>query len=272
MLGSSTHDTKRSEDVRARLAVLSELASGWRMTLRRWNLFNKAEISRSDEYHFYQALIGIWPGEVSDGPGRAAEGLHAEGGARGEGAHELDQPGHRVRGRARAFRRAVAQERGVHRGRERHHGARRAARPAGRPVAGAGQGRLARRAGLLPGHRAVGLQPGRSRQPAAGRLRAAKRSMSRRTGDGRDKLHVIRKGLEVRQEIPGAVPRREVHAALRRRRARGEHHRLRALRRHAFGDRGRAAPVREADGAGGSAPLGKKAWGDSTPCRSTAAT
>jgi (1->4)-alpha-D-glucan 1-alpha-D-glucosylmutase len=67
MLGSSTHDTKRSEDVRARLAVLSELASGWRMTLRRWSSMNRVETppSRSDEYHFYQALIGIWPGEVS---------------------------------------------------------------------------------------------------------------------------------------------------------------------------------------------------------------
>jgi (1->4)-alpha-D-glucan 1-alpha-D-glucosylmutase len=66
MLGSSTHDTKRSEDVRARLAVLSELSAGWRMTLRRWHLLNKCEISRSDEYHYYQALIGVWPGEVSD--------------------------------------------------------------------------------------------------------------------------------------------------------------------------------------------------------------
>ncbi|HEX5768579.1 MAG TPA: malto-oligosyltrehalose synthase, partial [Burkholderiales bacterium] len=65
MLGSSTHDTKRSEDVRARLGVLTELASGWRMALRRWSLMNRAAISRSDEYHFYQALIGIWPGQVS---------------------------------------------------------------------------------------------------------------------------------------------------------------------------------------------------------------
>ncbi|HUG78653.1 MAG TPA: malto-oligosyltrehalose synthase, partial [Burkholderiales bacterium] len=71
MLGSSTHDTKRSEDVRARLAVLSELASGWRMTLRRWAKLNRSyrgEVngepapSPGDEYHYYQALIGIWPG------------------------------------------------------------------------------------------------------------------------------------------------------------------------------------------------------------------
>ena len=74
MLGSSTHDTKRSEDVRARLAVLSEVASGWRMALRRWSRFNRslrgredaeAGVSRGDEYHFYQVLIGIWPGEVA---------------------------------------------------------------------------------------------------------------------------------------------------------------------------------------------------------------
>ena len=71
MLGSSTHDTKRSEDVRARLGVLSELPSGWRMALARWSLVNRShrtEIegesapTRSDEYHFYQALVGIWPG------------------------------------------------------------------------------------------------------------------------------------------------------------------------------------------------------------------
>jgi (1->4)-alpha-D-glucan 1-alpha-D-glucosylmutase len=67
MLGSSTHDTKRSEDVRARLAVLSELPSGWRMTLRRWSRANRgrAPIAADDEYHYYQALIGIWPGEVT---------------------------------------------------------------------------------------------------------------------------------------------------------------------------------------------------------------
>jgi (1->4)-alpha-D-glucan 1-alpha-D-glucosylmutase len=68
MLGSSTHDTKRSEDVRARLAVLSEHASGWRMALRRWSVMNRPRrgiTSAEDEYHFYQALVGIWPGRVS---------------------------------------------------------------------------------------------------------------------------------------------------------------------------------------------------------------
>jgi (1->4)-alpha-D-glucan 1-alpha-D-glucosylmutase len=71
MLGSSTHDTKRSEDSRARLAVLSEATGAWHLALRRWSLLNRSHRSevdgapapsRGDEYHFYQALLAIWPG------------------------------------------------------------------------------------------------------------------------------------------------------------------------------------------------------------------
>jgi (1->4)-alpha-D-glucan 1-alpha-D-glucosylmutase len=70
MIASSTHDTKRSEDVRARIGVLSEMPSAWLLLLRRWHLANRSRRtesgteslpSRADEYHFYQALIGIWP-------------------------------------------------------------------------------------------------------------------------------------------------------------------------------------------------------------------
>ena len=70
MLGTSTHDTKRSEDARARIGVLSEMRSAWRLMLRRWSLMNRSHRteldgesapSRADEYHFYQALLGIWP-------------------------------------------------------------------------------------------------------------------------------------------------------------------------------------------------------------------
>src|SRR5204862_2518282 len=73
MAASSTHDTKRSEDARARLAVLSELSSSWRLWLRRWSTLNRShrtEVhgesapSRADEYHFYQALIGVWPADA----------------------------------------------------------------------------------------------------------------------------------------------------------------------------------------------------------------
>jgi len=65
MIGSSTHDTKRSEDVRARLGVLSEMPSAWRRMLWRWSVMNRATPapSRSDEYLFYQALLGIFPGD-----------------------------------------------------------------------------------------------------------------------------------------------------------------------------------------------------------------
>ena len=71
MLATSTHDTKRSEDARARLAALSEMPGQWRMALRRWTLINRShrsEIagqpapSRNDELHYYQALVAVWPG------------------------------------------------------------------------------------------------------------------------------------------------------------------------------------------------------------------
>ncbi len=70
MLASSTHDTKRSEDVRARINVLSELPREWRTHVFRWSRLNqrkKTEIdgelapSRNDEYLLYQTLVGTWP-------------------------------------------------------------------------------------------------------------------------------------------------------------------------------------------------------------------
>src|SRR5205085_9968531 len=46
MLATSTHDTKRSEDVRARLNVLSEMSTPWREALRRWSRFNRSRRRR----------------------------------------------------------------------------------------------------------------------------------------------------------------------------------------------------------------------------------
>jgi (1->4)-alpha-D-glucan 1-alpha-D-glucosylmutase len=62
----STHDTKRSDDVRARLAVLTEIPGPWRAALRRWSrmnrLFKTGEFpDRNTEYFLYQTLIGAWP-------------------------------------------------------------------------------------------------------------------------------------------------------------------------------------------------------------------
>ncbi|NNJ12154.1 malto-oligosyltrehalose synthase [Chloroflexales bacterium ZM16-3] len=71
MLASSTHDTKRSEDVRARINVISELPREWRQLVTRWGRLNAAKRaaadeaepmpSRNDEYLLYQTLVGTWP-------------------------------------------------------------------------------------------------------------------------------------------------------------------------------------------------------------------
>jgi (1->4)-alpha-D-glucan 1-alpha-D-glucosylmutase len=70
MLTSSTHDTKRSEDVRARIAVLSELPREWRAAVNRWARLNRraktrvegaSAPDRNDEYLFYQTVLGAWP-------------------------------------------------------------------------------------------------------------------------------------------------------------------------------------------------------------------
>lgn len=78
MLASSTHDSKRSEDVRARINVLSEMPRLWLLHLRRWRDWNRgkkrqiddqAAPTRNDEYLLYQTLIGTWPSEPLDDPG-----------------------------------------------------------------------------------------------------------------------------------------------------------------------------------------------------------
>jgi (1->4)-alpha-D-glucan 1-alpha-D-glucosylmutase len=70
MLATSTHDTKRSEDVRARINVLSEIPEPWREGLSRWSRQNrkykvlaegKPVPSRNEEYFLYQTLVGTWP-------------------------------------------------------------------------------------------------------------------------------------------------------------------------------------------------------------------
>ncbi len=66
----ATHDTKRGEDVRARLNVLSEIPQEWRRQVREWSRLNrdlKGRIGRrkmpttNDEYFLYQTLLGTWP-------------------------------------------------------------------------------------------------------------------------------------------------------------------------------------------------------------------
>ena len=75
MLATSTHDTKRAEDVRARINLLSEIPGEWKQQVTRWAKLNQksrlsadGEVvpSRNDEYLLYQTLVGTWPLETPD--------------------------------------------------------------------------------------------------------------------------------------------------------------------------------------------------------------
>lgn len=70
LLATSTHDTKRSEDVRMRIAAISELPGQWRKAVNRWSKLNRKQRrkvdgemapSANEEYLIYQTLLGIWP-------------------------------------------------------------------------------------------------------------------------------------------------------------------------------------------------------------------
>lgn len=79
MLATSTHDTKRSEDVRSRLNVLSEMPRDWSYAVHRWRRMNarwKRELAdgrlapdANEEYLFYQTILGAWPWHI-EGPGQ----------------------------------------------------------------------------------------------------------------------------------------------------------------------------------------------------------
>src|SRR5690606_26396738 len=75
---TSTHDTKRGEDARARINVISELPEEWEAKVAEWHLFNKGRKlrrgphvipDRNDEYSLYQTLAGAWPFGDADLPG-----------------------------------------------------------------------------------------------------------------------------------------------------------------------------------------------------------
>ena len=77
MLTTDTHDHKRGEDVRARLAVLSEIPNQWIARSRRWWTLNGRlgePIDPADEYMLYQTLLGAWPLDLQ---AEDAEGLAA---------------------------------------------------------------------------------------------------------------------------------------------------------------------------------------------------
>ncbi len=70
MIATSTHDSKRGEDVRARIDVLSEMPEEWRKQLVAWSRTNRGKCrsidgsrapSPNEEYFLYQTLVGTWP-------------------------------------------------------------------------------------------------------------------------------------------------------------------------------------------------------------------
>jgi (1->4)-alpha-D-glucan 1-alpha-D-glucosylmutase len=78
MNASSTHDTKRAEDARARIAVLSEVPPEWQKRLTQWASLNEkhkasrngtAVPDRNEEYFLYQTLVGMWPLQEEEIPG-----------------------------------------------------------------------------------------------------------------------------------------------------------------------------------------------------------
>jgi len=81
MNASSTHDTKRGEDVRARINVLSEMPREWYSAIRRWRDMNRAAKTKLEtiaapdanaEYLFYQTLVGTWPLQAMDASAHSA--------------------------------------------------------------------------------------------------------------------------------------------------------------------------------------------------------
>lgn len=79
--GTSTHDTKRGEDVRARLNVLTEMAEEWAEAVQEWRVLNAPLMQNNapdanDEYLIYQTLLGSYPMPGMD-PDNFAERVQA---------------------------------------------------------------------------------------------------------------------------------------------------------------------------------------------------
>ncbi len=87
LLATSTHDTKRSEDVRARMLGISEIPEVWRRSLQKWRTVNrrwKKDVVDSEapdaneEYLLYQTLLGTWPLAADGTPERNVDGEYVE--------------------------------------------------------------------------------------------------------------------------------------------------------------------------------------------------
>lgn len=77
MLATATHDTKRGEDIRSRLNVLSEVPEDWSRHIRLWRNLHESHRTvlegrpcpdPNDEYLLYQTLVGAWPADLTLAP------------------------------------------------------------------------------------------------------------------------------------------------------------------------------------------------------------
>ena len=182
MTALSTHDTKRGEDVRARITALAEVPDVWAAALDR--LLDLVPLPDPGFGNLlWQAIVGAWPATGLDGDWRERLHGYAEKAMREAGdrttwtapdeAYEARGPRGRRRRRSTGptcepcvdeVLAAIA-EAGLEQ----------------RPVRQARRAHDARRAGRLPGQRAVGAEPGRPRQPAPGRLRRTPQPAHRRS-------------------------------------------------------------------------------------------
>jgi (1->4)-alpha-D-glucan 1-alpha-D-glucosylmutase len=87
VLATSTHDTKRSEDVRARMLAISEMAETWRRSIAKWRAGNrrwKKGVDESEapdaneEYLLYQTLLGTWPVSPDGAPQKRISSEYVE--------------------------------------------------------------------------------------------------------------------------------------------------------------------------------------------------
>jgi (1->4)-alpha-D-glucan 1-alpha-D-glucosylmutase len=226
---TATHDTKRGEDARARILVISELAEEWERHLKRWSRLNrsKKEIHRgdevpdtNDEYFLYQTLAGAWPLAGADRAGflgRLKEYLIKA--VREAKVHtEWLKPDLTYEDAYVRFRRGDprAGQRFCRRTRKlvRDTGISRRDQFTSPDCP---QDRRSRRAGFLPGNRTLGFEFRRSGQPPPGgflapaenpgraqgartkRPAGTSRSSARRSRDGAIKLYVVYKGLQLRR-------------------------------------------------------------------------
>ena len=212
LLATSTHDTKRSEDVRARIAVLSELPGRVGGAVARWRERAEPLLGRvaPDRVIEYAAVADARRRMAA--AARAREAVRAEGDARGAAAHVVAAARRAYEAARDAWLDARLRRRASSSPTSRSFADEIcAARRSQRARAAARQAHRAGRARLLSRHRAPRRQPRRSRQPPSRRSRSAPRhaprarrrhASARRRRSRRAKLWTIRRVLGLRRKYP----------------------------------------------------------------------